>query len=558
MDARYFFSLVLTSVICAGFIAPAEAGKVSVKLRGSDEANSAIVEEVQLYENSHALVIGNDEYTGGWPRLSMAVEDAKAVAAALEDQEFDVTLKLNLDSRQLRDALEEFYLVKGEDPEARLFVWFAGHGHSSNGEGFLIPTDAPKPSAGSKFFRKALPLRRIGEYVRLAEAKHAFAVFDSCFSGTVFESARALPPAAVTRATVLPVRQFLTSGDAGQTVSDNGSFRELFIRALQGEERADANRDGYVTASEMGLFMTDRVTNLTESRQTPRYGKLRDRDWDRGDFVFTLQTPKQSLAMQQVQPGASQGATAGGSEVARIQQESIFWQSIENNGNAGSYNAYLQAFPNGIFAPLAKVKLAELQSKQNTQQRSLTETRRRDSAAAQQAREQREKLKAELETQRRKLAQERERIAAETERLKAEAEAAHARLAASAKDGVDVARLRQTPGKDGNYDGKWQGRMVCDQGSSDERSENVSINVKNNRFDEMPGLTNFAGELSGTIYAAGNIEVKGHVDFEQHPGLMVPAKLLFTGAFNDGSLVFGGDHGSSVCQVTMQPTSDKG
>ena len=124
--------------------------------------------------------------------------------------------------------------------------------------------------------------------MRQARSKHAFAVFDSCFSGTVFDSARALPPSAVTRATTLPVRQFLTSGDAGQTVSDDGAFRELFIRALNGEERADANGDGYLTASELGIFLTDRVTNLTQSKQTPRYGKLRDKDWDRGDFVFAL------------------------------------------------------------------------------------------------------------------------------------------------------------------------------------------------------------------------------------------------------------------------------
>ena len=36
------------------------------------------------------------------------------------------------------------------------------------------------------------------------------------------------------------------------------------------------------------MFMTDRITNLTSARQTPRYGKLRDEDYDRGDFVFLL------------------------------------------------------------------------------------------------------------------------------------------------------------------------------------------------------------------------------------------------------------------------------
>ena len=59
---------------------------------------------------------------------------------------------------------------------------------------------------------------------------------------------RTMPPA-ITRATTLPVRQFLTSGDAEQKVSDDGMFRKLFVRALKGEERADANDDGYMTAS---------------------------------------------------------------------------------------------------------------------------------------------------------------------------------------------------------------------------------------------------------------------------------------------------------------------
>lgn len=106
-------------------------------------------------------------------------------------------LKTDLKSSQLEQAFKAFFINKGGDPNARLFVWFAGHGHTENGEGFLIPADAPRPEVGRKFKFAALPMRRFGEYVRLAESKHAFAVFDSCFSGTVFEGARALPPTAV-------------------------------------------------------------------------------------------------------------------------------------------------------------------------------------------------------------------------------------------------------------------------------------------------------------------------------------------------------------------------
>jgi hypothetical protein len=71
-----------------------------------------------------------------------------------------------------------------------------------------------------------------------------FTVFDLCFSGTLFEGARATPPVAITKATTLPVRQFLSSSDTNQTVSDDGTFRELFLDALAGRRGGDANGDG--------------------------------------------------------------------------------------------------------------------------------------------------------------------------------------------------------------------------------------------------------------------------------------------------------------------------
>jgi hypothetical protein len=82
------------------------------------------------------------------------------------------------------------------------------------------------------------------------------------------------------------VRQFLTSGDAGQAVSDDGTFAQLFVDVLKGERRADGNNDGYITASEIGAFLDAKMSNYTKNRQTPRYGKLRSPEFDKGDFVF--------------------------------------------------------------------------------------------------------------------------------------------------------------------------------------------------------------------------------------------------------------------------------
>ena len=59
-------------------------------------------------------------------------------------------------------------------PEARLFVWYAGHGHTERGQGYLVPADAPRPQeAATGFLRKALSMRRFGDFVRQARSKHA-------------------------------------------------------------------------------------------------------------------------------------------------------------------------------------------------------------------------------------------------------------------------------------------------------------------------------------------------------------------------------------------------
>ena len=312
---------------------------ISVTLRQSESVNAPILEERELYQESYALVIGIDDYDNGWPRLSNAILDAELIAEALEAKGFDVELHRNPDSESLPQIFKRFFILKGENPEARLFVWFAGHGATVDGEGYLIPSDAPVITQSTEFKFSSVALRDFGTFMRQSASKHVYAVFDACFAGTVFTAQRAMPPAAITRATTLPVRQFLTSGDADQTVSDDGQFRELFVRAILGEEPADANSDGYLTASEIGMYLGDRVTNLTESAQTPRYGKLRDKDYDRGDFVFVVD-PEMKPA----------GPVSAGAEV-------VFWDSVKDTGDADMLLAYLAEYPEGMFSNLARIKL---------------------------------------------------------------------------------------------------------------------------------------------------------------------------------------------------------
>lgn len=281
-------SLALT-LLSAGTCLAQQPGALTLTPKQSEAAGAANAAPVRLYSASKALVIGINKYEAGWPKLSVAIPDAEAVAKALQARGFAVTLKKDLRSDELDRTLKDFFVNEGADPETGLILWFAGHGHTVNGEGYIVPADAPDPKADTQFRSKAISLRRFGEYMREAKSKHVLAIFDSCFAGSVFNVARSNPPAAITTATAQPVRQFISSGEAEQEVSDDGTFRKLFIAALNGEEpAADANRDGYVTGTELGLFLQDKLTNLTQAKQTPRYGKLNAMGLDRGDYVFSI------------------------------------------------------------------------------------------------------------------------------------------------------------------------------------------------------------------------------------------------------------------------------
>ena len=333
---------------------------LKVPIKASDARDAKVTEEVELYSKSYALVVGNDDYSAGWPRLGQAVNDARRIVVALEAQGFEVTLKTNLDARAMRQTFEDFFIEKGSDPDARLFIWFAGHGHTDvKGEGYLIPVDGALEKNRSRFLRTALSLRRFGEFVRLAESKHVFTIFDSCFAGTIFNVARAAPPPQITRITTQPVRQFLTSGDAGQQVSDDGTFAKLFVEALRGERRADSNGDGFLTASELGAFLDGKMSNYTKNRQTPRFGKLRSPEFDKGDFVFALpaRSTKATAAKSASATTERSPAPSGG-----VTPDERVWRVIQSSTDPDIFQTFIENFRDSPFIAFAKAKLKKLGS----------------------------------------------------------------------------------------------------------------------------------------------------------------------------------------------------
>jgi hypothetical protein len=252
-------------------------------------------EVVNLYEESHALVIGVSNYTNGWRSLPGVKRDVEAIESILRTQGFKVETIVNPKGRDLDQAIKDFIARNGQAFGNRLLIYFAGHGETlktSDGRevGYIVPADAPLASSNlGQFKQTAISMNMIENYALMIESKHALFVFDCCFSGSLFETNRAgSPPAAITARIALPVRQVITAGTAEQEVPDHSIFREQFVEALNG--KADRNGDGYITGSELGEFLEDNVTNYSRGAQTPRWGKIRNSNLDKGNFVFVLPT----------------------------------------------------------------------------------------------------------------------------------------------------------------------------------------------------------------------------------------------------------------------------
>jgi class 3 adenylate cyclase len=258
--------------------------------------------QVGAYTESHALVIGLSTYTGGWAPLPGVKGDVKAVTHTLEKHGFHVVVVMDPTVAELEEAYRDFIGKYGLAPDNRLLFYYAGSAYTAkpayalnNTEdwmGYLVARDTPLPTVDPDGFRRhALSMERFASLAREIQTTHALFLFDTCFSGAIaFALGRSRldnTHPEITPQTTEPVRQFISAGTADQKVPDVSLFRRFFVEALEGDAEADRNGDGYVTGSELGQFLQEKVTIASQGTQTPQYGKMSDLRLNRGEFVFT-------------------------------------------------------------------------------------------------------------------------------------------------------------------------------------------------------------------------------------------------------------------------------
>lgn len=245
------------------------------------------------YDNSWALVIGINDYVNASP-LGYARSDAEAIAALLTNRfgfpAEQTTLLLDgaATLRNIRSAMHK--LAKESTEDDRVFIFYAGHGHTMPAHGreagFLVPVDGCADDTAT-----LLPWDDLVNTARIIRAKHVLFVMDACYGGLI--AMRSLAPGSKRFLRDMMgrySRQFLTAGKADEVVADSGGprighsvFTGHLLDALEG---AMPISDGLVSANAVMAYVYDRVAKDPHSHQAPHYGFLSGD----GDFFFAAPT----------------------------------------------------------------------------------------------------------------------------------------------------------------------------------------------------------------------------------------------------------------------------
>jgi len=328
---------VLTHLLTLGVASLLLGIPLRVSAAGSRGAEVAEVSAPKAdYSRRHALVIGNSAYQKS--PLANPVNDARAMQDALKRSGFDVIALENASQAQMHEAILRFG-DRLRDGGVGLF-YFAGHGVQVKGHNFLMPVDVAITREEEVPY-KALDGQQVLDILGSAKNPLNIIILDACRSNPFPRSTRSAEMGlALMEAPVGAMIAFATAPGAqaldGQ--GKNGVYTQHLLKYI--------TQPGLKVEDVFKRVRVD-VRRVTNGTQIP---------WEstslEGDFYFV------PASDPQLPGGANFTPPQQVVDLATISLE--FWSAIKNSNNPYDYKAYLERFPNGEFAPLARQRVADL------------------------------------------------------------------------------------------------------------------------------------------------------------------------------------------------------
>jgi hypothetical protein len=232
-----------------------------------------------------ALIIGINDYKD--PKiddLETAVNDANAMAKLLGER-YGFRVELLLDHNATKEGIYQALrkLASSAKPDDNVLIYYAGHGDLDRltNDGWWIPVDA-KGGNPVTYLDNYL----VQAYIRSMQARHVLLVSDSCYSGTLFGEARAMPPI-INDKYYLDLyneksRWGMTSGNK-TPVSDRGTGKHS-VFAYELLKELKKNEKPYISTQEIYTRIAPIVRNNSE--QMPLCRPIRNTGDQGGEFVF--------------------------------------------------------------------------------------------------------------------------------------------------------------------------------------------------------------------------------------------------------------------------------
>ena len=353
--------LIILSILVMGLAFTMKAQAVTKDYGYDPELKSAVAGIGKKY----ALVIGIENKKN---KLIWAVDDAVEIGWLLkQDFGFDVTCAITRypsDSvrqeraKPLKALAGENYTDKNgilglfdkmvakanrTGDNSQVLVYFSGHGipdkHSKE-VGYLIPFDGDLEEPTTTLIN----MDKFETMSKRLQAKHVLFILDSCYSGIAgaFSTMSTQNPKHNSKEDIKRfmgsrARHILTAGQTNKKAvmlpdKEMSAFSFYLKRALESEagyRRADFTRDGVILASELKLYLSDKMGKDNRVTHNPCFFNYTE---DNGEFVFVS---KDFSAMKK------HPHTLADSEKSRVisqpARENVSYRFVENTSCGNAY-----------------------------------------------------------------------------------------------------------------------------------------------------------------------------------------------------------------------------
>jgi uncharacterized caspase-like protein len=307
-----------------------------------------------------ALVMGNSAYKHA-VELPNPKNDAKLMAETFRTAGFTVIEGEDLDKTAMSALVDQFTELAYDADIA--VVYYAGHGLQVDGRNYLVPIDAQLEKA-AQLQTRTVPAEKFLAALPPDPAV-SIIILDACRDNPLARSlAKALPASrsasmGVGLAPVQANNQTAGAGglliayatDPGAVAYDGKGINSPYTTALA----RHLTTPGLEIQSALTRVRAD-VSEATGGAQHPWHNASLSRE------VFIGGEPAAEPAattLQEAKPATA--ATAGANDVNWTVEQKL-WEEASKRNTAAHYELYLQQYPSGNFATLAKLNLDQLKA----------------------------------------------------------------------------------------------------------------------------------------------------------------------------------------------------